>query len=682
MDGKARVLSIFGTKGGVGKTFIATNLAATLRLQLGLKTAVLNLDPTQSDASMMLGAADVYHATAPLQPTALPATLADLTRTYRYVLVDAGSVLSELTVSAFEHSNLVLLVVTPDLIAVRHANRTLEMFESLKLPLGMVRVVINRAESRGNFRSREVKEQFPAAVIAEIPSDGRLAGLSVNQGVLAVTLDEGRRMKEAFFAFAKTLVDNPQLFVFVTPLSLNHTSQLMPPPSALPVEWRKDERAHGGSHAPQAEDPMVALKRRLHAKLIERIDLKRLDLNTMNLNNPQMAQQLKARAEKIALDLISEEIGVVPERDLRMQFVKEVLEEALGLGPLEDLMADEEISDILVNGKDAIYVEKHGKLVRTGKRFTSNDHLLMVIERIIAPLGRRVDESNPMVDARLPDGSRVNAIISPLSIRGPMLSIRRFGRTLYTMDELVKIGTLTPAMGQFLHCCVLAKKNLVISGGAGSGKTTLLNVLSASIPEGERIITIEDAAELRLEQDHWVPLEARPPNIESKGAITIRQLFRNALRMRPDRIIIGECRGDETLDMLQAMNTGHEGSLTTLHANSPQDVITRLDSLVLMSNIDLPVRAIREQIASAIDLIVHTARLSDGSRKILNVTEILRMNEQADMVFGDLFVFQQRGLSPTGGVLGDFKAVGRLPSFIEELTAKGFQLDEAIFLSH
>ena len=679
MDGTSRVLSIFGTKGGVGKTFIATNLAATLRLQFGLKTAIVSLDQAKADASMMLGTTDVYHAAAPLQAATLPSVIAELGRTHRYVLIDAGAVVSELTVSAFEHSNLILLVVTPDLIADRHANRTLEMFESLKLPLGMVRIVINRAESRGNFRSKEVKEQFPTAVIAEIPSDGRLAGLSVNQGVPAITLDEGRRLKDAFAAFAKALMEHPQLFVFVTPLHLNHAARVAAGPSAVPVEWRKEE-SHA-SHQPQAEDPLVALKRRVHAKLIERIDLKRLDLNTMNLNNPQMAQQLKARAEKIALELIGEEIGVVPGRDLRMQLVKEVLEEALGLGPIEDLMLDEEVSDILVNGKDDIYIEKHGKLIRTGKRFTSNDHLLMVIERIIAPLGRRVDESNPMVDARLPDGSRVNAIIPPLSIRGPMLSIRRFGRTVYKMEELVKMGTLTEVMAQFLHNCVLAKKNIVISGGAGSGKTTLLNVLSASIPEGERIITIEDAAELRLEQDHWVPLEARPPNIENKGAISIRQIFRNALRMRPDRILIGECRGDETFDMLQAMNTGHQGSLTTLHANSHQDVITRLDSLVLMSNIDLPVRAIREQIASAIDLIVHTARLSDGSRRVLSITEVLGMNDQAVMMFGDLFVFQQRGLSPTGEVIGEFKAAGRLPSFVNELRAKGFQVDEALFLN-
>ena len=426
----------------------------------------------------------------------------------------------------------------------------------------------------------------------------------------------------------------------------------------------------------EPEDPLAALKRKVHARLIERFDLKRLDLTR---KDPMKARQLKERTAQVVLDLIGEECGLVAGRTNREQLVEEIVDEALGLGPLEDFLDDEAVSDILVNGMDRIYVEKHGKLFLTEKAFLSNDQVLTVIERIIAPLGRRIDESNPMVDARLPDGSRVNAIIPPLAIGGPTLSIRKFGRVRFTMEDLIRLGTLDARMAEFLHVCVMARKNLIISGGTGSGKTTMLNVLSSYIPPGERIITIEDAAELRLSQEHWVPLEARPPNIEGKGMITIRQVFRNALRMRPDRIIIGECRGDETLDMLQAMNTGHDGSMTTLHANSPRDVISRLDSLVLMSNVDLPVRAVREQITSAIDLVVHTARLSDGSRKMTHITEFTGMDEHADVSFRDLFVFHHQGLSPQGEVLGMFTATGQRPSFLEEMAAKGVRLDEAMF---
>ncbi|MBI3020787.1 MAG: CpaF family protein [Candidatus Omnitrophica bacterium] len=402
-----------------------------------------------------------------------------------------------------------------------------------------------------------------------------------------------------------------------------------------------------------------------------------MDLQT--LNDPQKAKQLREQTAQVTLELLAEEGGFVAGREQRLQLVKEIVDDALGLGPLEDFMADPEISDILVNAKDQVYIEKRGKLFLTGRKFLSNEQLLTVIERIVAPLGRRIDESTPMVDARLPDGSRVNAIIPPLSIKGPMLSIRKFSRERYTMEDLIAFGTLSRAMAEFLDICVKARKNIIVSGGTGSGKTTVLNVLSSPVPKDERIITIEDAAELRLDQEHWIPLESRQANVEGKGAITIRQLFRNTLRMRPDRIIIGECRGEETLDMLQAMNTGHDGSLTTLHANSPQDVIARLDSLVLMGNVDLPVRAIREQIASAIHLIVHTARFTDGSRKITHITEVTGMDERADILFRNLFVFHQQGVGPKGEAVGLFKPTGQPPTFLEELKAKGFSVDESVF---
>ncbi|MCX5714887.1 MAG: CpaF family protein, partial [Candidatus Omnitrophica bacterium] len=391
-------------------------------------------------------------------------------------------------------------------------------------------------------------------------------------------------------------------------------------------------------------------------------------------------KELKSRAELLVANLLAEEAGsFISSQEVRRKMVKEIIEEALGLGPLEDLLADEDITDIMVNNKNEVFVERHGKIELTSKKFISNEQVKIIIERIIAPIGRRIDESVPMVDARLPDGSRVNAIIHPLALTGPALTIRKFRKERFTIDELVAINTLSGPMADFIKACVVSRKNTIVSGGTGSGKTTVLNVLSGFIPETERIITIEDAAELKLHQAHWVRLEARMPNIEGKGAITVRDLFRNTLRMRPDRIIIGECRGIETLDMLQAMNTGHDGSMTTIHANSTHDVLARLDSMILMAGIELPIRAIREMIASAVDVIVHTVRLTDGSRKITQVTEIAGMRDELHIDLKDIFSFKQTGVDKKGNALGNFQATGYVPSFAEEIRVKGIYLPDNIF---
>jgi pilus assembly protein CpaF len=379
-------------------------------------------------------------------------------------------------------------------------------------------------------------------------------------------------------------------------------------------------------------------------------------------------------------NFLAEEAGsFISSSEVRRKLVKEILDEALGLGPLEDLIADPTITDIMVNNKDEVYIERSGKIELTSKKFISNEQVKIIIERIIAPIGRRIDESVPMVDARLPDGSRVNAIIPPLSLTGPSLTIRKFRKERFKTEELVSFKTLNVAMAEFIKACVVSRKNIIVSGGTGSGKTTILNVLSSFIPDSERIVTLEDAAELRLHQEHWIRLESRPPNIEGRGAISIRDLFRNTLRMRPDRIIIGECRGVETLDMLQAMNTGHDGSMTTIHANSTHDVLTRLDSMILMAGIELPIRAIREMIASAVDVIVHTARLSDGSRKILQITELAGMKDELHIDLRDIFVFKQVGIDSQGRVLGDFQASGYIPSFIEDIKRKGILLPDKLF---
>jgi pilus assembly protein CpaF len=358
--------------------------------------------------------------------------------------------------------------------------------------------------------------------------------------------------------------------------------------------------------------------------------------------------------------------------------LSELLDDILGLGPLEPLLLDPNITDILVNGAHEVYVERRGVLELTDVRFRDDEHVLQVIGRIVDRINRRIDESSPMVDARLPDGSRVNAIIPPLSLHGPAISIRRFGGKARTLDDLTQLGMLTPEMSVFLQAAVKSRLNIIISGGTGSGKTTLLNALSRSIPDNERIITIEDSAELKLQQRHVLPLESRPANIEGKGGVTVRDLVRNALRMRPDRIVIGECRGAEALDMLQAMNTGHDGSLTTLHANTPRDVLTRLETMVLMAGYDLPVRVIRQQIAGAVDLIVQTNRLLGGVRRVTAITELVGMEEDT-ITLQDLFEYRQTGLSNDGHATGVFRATGVRPSFTQKLASAGCHLPQDLF---
>ncbi|HEY1087241.1 MAG TPA: CpaF family protein, partial [Archangium sp.] len=370
--------------------------------------------------------------------------------------------------------------------------------------------------------------------------------------------------------------------------------------------------------------------------------------------------------------------GEIPEEVDRDMLLTDVLNEALGLGPLEAFLADDDISEIMVNHANQIYIEKKGKIRLSEKIFSSNSAVLGVIERIVAPIGRRIDESSPLVDARLKDGSRVNAIIPPLALKGPCITIRKFKRDKLQVGDLVKYKSLTPQMAEFLEMCVRAHKNMVISGGTGSGKTTLLNVISSFIQDDERIVTVEDAAELNLTQDHWVQLESRPPNLEGKGAITIRDLVKNCLRMRPDRIIVGECRAGEALDMLQAMNTGHDGSLTTLHANTPRDALARLETMVLMAGMDLPVKAIREQIASAVHMIVQQTRFSDGSRRVTYISEVSGM--EVDVVtMQDIFYFKQEGFTDEGKVRGRMVATGFVPRFYDDLQRRGIPVNMGIF---
>jgi pilus assembly protein CpaF len=358
---------------------------------------------------------------------------------------------------------------------------------------------------------------------------------------------------------------------------------------------------------------------------------------------------------------------------------KAVIDAALGLGPLEDLLADGDVTEIMVNGPQKIYVERKGRLEKSGKSFLSRNEIQTAIERIVGPIGRRIDESSPYVDARLQDGSRVHAIIPPLALDSPTITIRKFPKKRITVEDLVGFGSMSQPMANFLRVCVLAEKNMVISGGTGSGKTTLLNVLGSFIPDGERIVTIEDSAELRLPQEHVVRLETRPANIEGKGDVTIRDLVRNALRMRPNRVVVGECRGGEALDMLQAMNTGHDGSLTTLHANTPDDAVRRLENLVLYAGTDLPLRAIRELIFSAVHIIVQISRFSDGTRKLASIAEIASMHD-GDIRLQEIFSYRRKGISDEGRILGQYSATGVIPTFVEELRQAGMEVDMAMFV--
>ncbi|MCH8043175.1 MAG: CpaF family protein [Planctomycetes bacterium] len=424
-----------------------------------------------------------------------------------------------------------------------------------------------------------------------------------------------------------------------------------------------------GRASEASSEDFEALKQRIHSKLVDKLDMSRLG---------DLAGDTLRREIRLVVEHLCETEDTRLNRTESERLIEEVLDETFGLGPLEMLLKDSTISDILINGPKSVYVERKGRMEKTDVTFRDNDHLMQIIDRIVSKVGRRVDETCPMVDARLQDGSRVNAIIPPLALDGPCVSIRRFGTNPLKLEDLLNYRAFTPEMVMLLEGAIKARLNIIISGGTGSGKTTLLNTLSSFISEEDRIVTIEDAAELQLQQDHVVRLETRPPNVEGKGAITATDLVRNALRMRPERIIIGECRGAETLDMLQAMNTGHEGSLTTIHANTPRDAMARIETMIMMSGFEMPLKAMRQQIASAIDLIVQVNRLQGGLRKVTAITEIVGM-EQDTIVMQDIYTYVKTGINEAGRAVGRFEASGIRPSFMERLESSGVRLPASAF---
>ena len=503
-------------------------------------------------------------------------------------------------------------------------------------------------------RSRECEVSLPSWRVGRVHAAVHVSGPAariLDAGTLGGTLVNGERITEFGPLSASDLVEIGGF--------------------RLRIQLERDAPGGAGPDGQPVARESVSWRRLVHRQLLQTIDLRRRDLR---LADPDA---LRAEIRGLIEQLLEDTIALPDDVD-RDRLIVDVLDEAVGLGPLERLLEDHSISEIMVNAADEIWIERAGRLHRHPTAFSDDDAVRSVIDRIVAPLGRRIDEASPMVDARLPDGSRVNAIIPPLAIRGPALTIRRFNRSLLRPEDLLAAGAASGPMLEFMKVCVERRRNIVISGGTSSGKTTLLNILSNLIPSGERIVTIEDAAELSLRHEHLVQLEGRPPNLEQRGAVTIRDLVRNALRMRPDRIVVGECRGGEALDMLQAMNTGHDGSLTTVHANSPRDVVSRLEVMTLMAGMDLPVQAIREQIASAIDVIVHQARFADGSRRITAIMEVTGI-ESGRVQMQSLFEFRARLGRRGQAVDGDFTGCDAIPSFYEPLRASGVELDLSPF---
>jgi pilus assembly protein CpaF len=438
---------------------------------------------------------------------------------------------------------------------------------------------------------------------------------------------------------------------------------------------RAERQGKPAAASQPVSDPNKRLKNLIHEKLVAEVDPDLL----AQIDRGDASDDAKAKLEGMIQGVIEEEAPQLTRAD-RQTLVAEIMDEILGFGPINNLLSDPSVSEVMVNGPHQIYIERKGKLELTDVFFRDNTHVMHIIEKIVAPIGRRIDESSPMVDARLPDGSRVNAIIPPLSLVGPCITIRKFSRDPFQVKDLIRFGTLTEPMAWFLEACVKCRLNIVVSGGTGSGKTTTLNVLSSFIPADERIVTVEDAAELQLRQEHVVSLESRPPNIEGKGVVSIRDLVRNCLRMRPDRIVVGEVRGGEALDMLQAMNTGHDGSLTTGHANSPRDMLARLETMVMMAGMELPVKAIREQISSAVDVIVQQTRLRDGSRRITYITEVQGM--EGDIItLQDIFVFEQKGVDENGKIIGRLRPTGIRPKFAEKFVQYGIQIPPDLFVA-
>ncbi len=710
-----------GAKGGSGTTTVCAELVKSMRAERNIALVDGDLSGRRSDAILFdaIRPLDASREMGPIGLTRIAGfTLAELAPSYEWaftlkfgdvealaasletfdcVFVDAPLPLNMPLRPFVMRATRFVVVAEPTLLGLTGARALLADLLRFGVPRERVVLVLNNRDGRPTTTSAQVERALEIKVIGEIPTlhdrsyAKRIAALAKTlrsiesepqietllPSVKGFNLDRRTARRAAagadVAAAGAATEEKEPVAVGVPHSDSGSASTTTADPSGRsrePSGARASRNGNGASAAPG----LLARERfklDIHEALAKNVNL--LDASQANTDAAKFAE-LRAKIYDLTQGLLAERSMPGSSAEDIIAMKEEIVSEALGLGPLEDLMRDQTVTEIMVNGPKNIYAERFGKIERTGKRFTSEQQLRLVIERIIAPLGRRLDESVPMVDARLPDGSRVNAIIEPLAIDGATLTIRRFGTHRLTMQDLLQKGSANEPMVDFLRACIQGRLNVVISGGTGSGKTTFLNILSNFIPETDRIITIEDAAELSLNQPHVVRLESRPANIEGRGEVKIRDLVRNALRMRPDRIVVGECRGGEALDMLQAMNTGHDGSLTTAHANTPRDTISRLETMVMMAGFDLPVRAIREQIASAVDLVIQTTRMRDGSRKITSITEVVGM--EGDVVtMQEIVRFHQHGLDADGKVAGEFQYTGVQPSCLQRFAEYGIDYD-------
>lgn len=698
------LIAVLGGKGGVGKSVFAANLAAAIMLELRSQVLLIDADAKSAgDQNVILGLrpqktiAEISQFQGSLSPQTMPQIItahpsglayigavrgpeetfkgqADaflkplefLSRHYKYIVIDLGNDLQPFQLAMLQEATVGMIVTAPEVLVINQTQRLIQDLLAQTFPMDMFQLIINKA-GPGALSPQAIAQSLRMNPLGLIPQDDITTAQSLSKSLPFVLGANKTPVANAYHEVVRKLTGGP----------LQKLKSLQKPQAAIPkpAEGAAPNSANATKGPEEEIDPRNVLKIRVLNELVRLMDLKKGVADT----NGDRAKEEILRQKSLATitTIIDKEAPNTP-RDERSKIIKEVLDEALGLGPLEDLLADPAVTEIMVNGYKKIFVEKSGKLTLSKTTFSSNLQLRIVIERIVTPLGRRIDEKTPYVDARLKDGSRVNAIIEPLSIDGPALTIRKFKKGGITAEKYIEFGSITRPMIDFLHICVANGLNVVISGGTGSGKTSLLNMISSFIPADERIVTVEDAAELQMQQEHVVRLETRPANMEGTGAVTIRDLIKNALRMRPNRIVVGETRDGAALDMLQAMNTGHDGSMTTTHANSPRECIGRLETLVMMAGMELPVRAIREQISSAVNLIVQISRLSDGSRKIISITEVCGMQGET-VTLQEIFRFKETGFDKNRRIIGQFQAMGMIPTFIEKLEAKGVNIPRDIF---
>lgn len=693
------ILGVLGGKGGVGKSVFAANLAVKLGQEL--KTSALLIDADQKscgDQNFITGLLEPKtleelcaftgsisnktlpnvvsaHSQAPLnyvgavkgpgQTFNVPSSIAlkqiaQLSHFYKFIVIDFGNDLEDLQNKLLEVCTAAIVVTTPEVLTVNQTLRILNVLRAATLPNEMIQIVVNKASNVGLAPS-QLEQSFKRPLLGIIPQDDVTTANALKRSSPFILLSPQSPIAHSYTEIVRKLTGG--VLQKLKTITRNNV-----------LTFEKQEPATPGSK--DSVDPRTHLKITIHTRLIKEMNLKNDDISKAN-KDTEKKKKLENDVRIAISKIIDQEAQGLPPAD-RKQIIKETLDEALGLGPLEDLLSQVDISEIMVNGYDKIFIEKGGRLQLSKIHFTSNIQLRNVIERIVTPLGRRIDEKTPYVDARLADGSRVNAIIEPLAIDGPALTIRKFKKDAFGVEQYVQYNSTSRQMMDFLKLAVENGCNIIISGGTGSGKTTLLNCMSSFIPSTERIITVEDAAELQLRQTHVVRLETRPANMEGEGAITIRDLVKNTLRMRPDRIVVGECRDGAALDMLAAMSTGHDGSMTTVHANNPREAIGRLETLCLMAGMDLPVRAIREQIAGAVDLIVQISRLSDGSRKVMSIAEVQGL--QGDTVtLQEVFEFKETGFDKNRKIVGHFLSKGLIPKFIQELKERGIGIPKDLF---